>query len=526
MSLDVDRICVVVGRTRHKMVAIELQEAVKRGAKFIELRLDFLARAVDYKRLMAHKACPLVATVRRTADGGRWPGTEEQRQMVIRQAIVSGYFEWVDLETDVADTIRRFGKVKRIVSYHNFQEVPEDLGEIYEKMCNQDADVVKIAVMAQSPIDNLRILKLLERAPKPTVAHCMGDLGFPSRILALKYGAPFIYAAFNKDRGIAPGLPSMEDLRAIYPIDRINRETKVYAVLGDPIAQSYSPQLHNALFQKLNMDAVYVPMRVPRAQLQATLNAMESLPIHGYSVTIPHKETVATLAQEVSPMVAQTAAANTLVRRDNGFFADNTDAPAAVESIRSVAPKQADGTAYEFQGKAVVLLGSGGVARAIAHALKREGVNLTIAARNHAAALKLAEEVGAKAIDWQVRHNGSYDILVNCTPIGMFPNMNDSPTHPSYFRENTIVFDTVYNPENTLFLKTARERGCIVVSGLEMFVRQAGLQFQAFTGQEPPLEELRQLLRRAISPVTHHAATQAEGEGEGEGESEPTEGDE
>src|SRR5437660_2534017 len=140
-------ICVVIGRTRHKMVQIEIQEAARRGARLIELRLDFLAKAPDFKRLLDKKPCAMVATVRRPADGGRWSGTEEARQALLRQAIVSG-FDWVDLENDVAEKIPRFGKVKRIVSYHNMREVPPDLEKIYESMCKLDADVIKIAVRA------------------------------------------------------------------------------------------------------------------------------------------------------------------------------------------------------------------------------------------------------------------------------------------------------------------------------------------------------------------------------------------
>src|SRR5215831_1408441 len=154
MALDIPRVCVVIGRTRHKMVLVELQEAVKQGAQFIELRLDFIAKAPDFKRLLSVKQCPLIATVRRHSEGGRWSGKEEERQMLLRQCIVSG-FDWVDLETDVADEIRRFKDVKRIISYHNLREVPADLEQIHERMCRQDADVVKIAVRAQYPADNL-----------------------------------------------------------------------------------------------------------------------------------------------------------------------------------------------------------------------------------------------------------------------------------------------------------------------------------------------------------------------------------
>ena len=134
MPSGVEHICVVIGRTRHKMVQIEIQEAAKRGARMIELRLDFLAKAPDFHRLLAHKPCEIVATVRRPQDGGRWSGTEEARRMLLRQAIVAG-FDWVDLETEVADEIRRYKDVKRIVSYHNMREVPADLEKIHARMC-------------------------------------------------------------------------------------------------------------------------------------------------------------------------------------------------------------------------------------------------------------------------------------------------------------------------------------------------------------------------------------------------------
>src|SRR5437660_10344040 len=151
-------ICAVIGRTRHKMMHIEVQQAAKQGAQLIELRLDFLAKAPDFKRLLDGRPCPLIATFRRPADGGRWGGTERERQTLLRQAIVAG-FDYVDLETDIADKIPRFGTVKRIISYHNLREIPEDLEGTYLQMCEQDADIVKIAVTAQQTTDNLRVLK-------------------------------------------------------------------------------------------------------------------------------------------------------------------------------------------------------------------------------------------------------------------------------------------------------------------------------------------------------------------------------
>src|SRR5262249_800722 len=149
------------------------------------------------------------------ADGGRFPGTEEERLMLLRQAIVAG-FDWVDLEKDVAKSVPRFGKVKRIVSFHDMRGTPDNLEEIYKEMCGLDPDVVKVVVTAGQPSDNLRVLDLLRDAPKPTVALCMGDLGTCSRVLCGRFGAPFTFGAFNKERNIAPGILSHEELRGIY----------------------------------------------------------------------------------------------------------------------------------------------------------------------------------------------------------------------------------------------------------------------------------------------------------------------
>jgi 3-dehydroquinate dehydratase/shikimate dehydrogenase len=492
--------CAVIGRTRHKMVQIEIKEAARQGAELIELRLDFLAKAPDFKRLLDGRPCPLIATFRRPADGGRWGGTEDERQMLLRQAIVAG-FDYVDLETDVADSIRRFGKVKRIVSYHNLRETPEELEQIYERMCKQDPDVVKIAVTAQQLSDNLRVLRLMKDAPRPTIAHCMGDLGTCSRLLSLRLGAPFTYGAFNKERTIAPGIFSFHDLQKVYFADRIDAETKVFGVIGDPVAHSLSPLIHNRALRQLGINGLYLPFRVPRGELPAFVDAFRVVPVLGYSVTIPHKEAAARLAIHKDAAVDTMGAANTLLAAGEGFAAYNTDAQAAIDSLRANLPVGPDGVPGSLPSRTVLLLGAGGVGRAVAHALRREGAALTIANRTHERAQKLAEEIGCKHVDWAARHNVMCDTLVNCTSVGMHPNLDESPIHSSFLKPGLVVFDTIYTPETTLLVREARIRGCHVLTGVEMFVRQAGLQFKLFTGQDPPLEMMASLVRRALSPV-------------------------
>ncbi len=492
-------LCVSIGRTRHKMVQAEIAEAGKRGAELIEVRLDFLARPPDFKRLLANKPCPMVATVRRLEDGGRWGREEDERQLLLRQAVVAG-FDWVDLETDIADQVPRYKDVKRIVSYHNLREVPEDLDDIYAKMCQQDADIVKLAVRAQNPLDNLTILNLLKKAKRPTTAHCMGDLGVASRVLSAKFGGAFAYCAFNKERGIAPGILSFEEMKNLYHFDRVNADTQVFAVIGDPVGHSLSPLIHNAAFEALGLNCVYVPIRIPRPDLPDCLREFQQIPIEGYSVTIPLKESAATSTKEKDADSERTKAANTLIRRGDDFAAYNTDCQAAIDALRVFVASYEESP--HLNGKTVLLLGAGGVARAIAFGLHREGALVIVANRTAQRGQKLAEEVGCRVADWAARHTINCDMLVNGTSVGMHPNVDESPVHHSMLRENMLVFDTVYTPETTLLVKEARARGCHVLTGVEMFVRQAALQFQLFTGREPPLAVMRRVVKRAISPIT------------------------
>jgi 3-dehydroquinate dehydratase/shikimate dehydrogenase len=493
-------LCTVIGRNRHKMIQAEIQEAARQGAQMIELRLDYLTKSPDFKRLLALKPCPLIATVRRQEDGGRWTGTEAARQMLLRQAVVAG-FDWVDLETEVATVIGRFKNIKRIVSYHNLREIPDDLEELYLRMCEQDADVVKIAVRAQKVSDNLRVLKLMENPPVPTIALCLGDLGFPSRILAAKFGAPFIYAAFNIERTLSLGIPYFGEMKNTYFLEQVNQATKVFGVIGDPIGHSLSPVIHNAAMRKLGINGVYIPFRVPRGELSVFLKAYEAIPVKGYSVTIPHKEAALALAKTKDQTATIVGAANTLVMQEDGFTAYNTDLDAFRDSLTAALGASADGAASTLSGKGVLVLGAGGVARAVARALQSEGARITVANRSSERAQDLAEDVGCRFVNWEARHNVISDLLINCTPVGMHPHIDEIPVHTSFLRPELAVMDTIYTPENTLLIKEALARGCKVVTGVEMFIRQAATQFRLFTGQEAPLDLLRSIVKRALSPI-------------------------
>ncbi len=419
---------------------------------------------------------------------------------ILRTGIVSGV-EYIDLEDDIAGKVPRYGQTKRIISHHNFDETPHDLEKIHERLAKLDPDIVKIVTMANSTEDMLRMLKLVSQAKVPTVGFCMGELGQPSRVLCGKFGAPFTYATFSKDREMAPGQLSFAEMKNIYHYDQINAETQVFGVLGDPVAHSLSPVIHNAAFAGMGMNCVYLPIRIFKRRLKESLKALEWLDIRGYSVTIPHKEGVMEMAEVLDEEVKEIGAANTLFRDKNGRWrAANTDYEAALGSLEKGLADRGE-ESPSLRGKKVMLLGAGGAARAIGWALVKAGVLLTITNRKVDRAKELAADLGCQFCMWDHRASGYADILINCTPVGMHPNVDDTPFKDSWFCKGMVVFDTVYTPENTLLLKQARERDCLAISGLEMFTRQAAAQFEHFTGQPAPLDIMAKALRRAISPV-------------------------
>lgn len=486
-------ICVSIARTRHKMVMAEHQALAQRGAKLVELRVDWIARAPDVPRLLKDRPTPVVVTCRRREDGGKWAGSEAERQTVLRTAIISGA-DYVDLEDDIAKSVPRYGKTKRIISHHDFKTTPDNLEEIWAEMSEMNPDIIKLVTTANAPSDCVRLLKLVSESKIPTIGFCMGEFGIPSRILCGKYGAPFTYAAFSAEREIAPGQLTFKQMTEIYRYDSITRDTKVFGVLGDPIGHSLSPVLHNAAMQQIGFDGVYLPIRVTRDHLSQMLDDFQWLDVQGYSVTIPHKEAVLAKYPQCEEIVSQIGAANTLFRVDGQWQSDNTDLSAAIDSLQ-LALQPGD----SLDGKRIVMLGAGGVARAIGLGVTRRGAVLTIASRTADRAKALAESLGCRHITWENRGSEFADILINCTPVGMYPAINETPFQSNWMRDEMIVFDTIYNPENTLLLKEAREHRCRTVSGVEMFVRQAAAQFTRFTGQPGPLEMLKETLRTSIS---------------------------
>ena len=411
-------ICVSIGRGRHRHMIAEHRHLVDNGIRLVELRLDYLQGEVQVKRLLKDRPCPVIVTCRRKVDGGRWEHDEDARLRLLRTAIVEGA-DYVDLEDDVAGGVPRYGTTKRIVSHHDFHRTPADLTLLHKRLASMDADVVKIATMANHPTDNLRMLQMVHASKQPTVGICMGDIGVPTRVLAGRAGAPFTFATFNEDRVLAPGQVGWRQMRDMYRYDTITPATRIYGVVADPVSHSLSPVVHNAAVAAAGIDAVYLPFRVPAEQIDEFLAGASRWPLAGLSVTIPHKEAVLRHATRVDELVKGIGAANTLGFGPDGVTAANTDAEAAVESLAAALEADEQPSGGDGLGvKTALILGAGGAARAVAFGLKQRGIEVTVASRTLERGRKIAAEVGCKAVDWAARHRMPYDCIVNATPVG------------------------------------------------------------------------------------------------------------
>jgi 3-dehydroquinate dehydratase/shikimate dehydrogenase len=500
-------LCVTIGRSRHAAMLAEYEYLGRSGADLTEMRLDFIGRSIDLRRLLATRHTPVLITCRRREDGGRWDRTETERLMILRTAIASGV-DFVDLEEDIAAEIPRYGSTKRIISLHNFDYTPENLAEIHQQLAARDADIVKIATMANSFEDCVRMMDLVKKAKIPTVGICMGEIGMVTRILALPLGSPFTYCAMTQDRKLAPGQIAFDLMKNLYRPKEINAETQIFGVVADPVAHSLSPLIHNTAFRYHNINARYLPFRAPDADLESFVRWCRESGVGGLSVTIPHKERMLGLVDEAEAAAVEIGALNTVVFRGEGAAGYNTDYRAAMDCLQQALKTQKTlqnitGRDEDlFMGRKVLLLGAGGVARAVGYGARQRGAIVTVTGRSKERSDELAESLGGNSIAWSDRHSMVPGILVNCSPVGMHPDVDSTPYDiDEKFSSDTIVFDTVYNPENTVLIKAAKKAGCFYVNGLDMFVRQAAYQYKLFTGLEAPVDVMRDTVKRATSPV-------------------------
>jgi len=490
-----DRICAVVA-ARTSAAAHRQFRSAQQVTRTMEIRLDWfrdgperMKFTADIKSRGLGRNRTLIATCRRKEAGGLFRGSIPAEFLALSRAAGSGC-SYVDLAVEsLPESPRELVAGLRsgalcVVSYHNFEETPSAVEKLAAWPAKVPFQVLKIATRCNSYADGLRLLALCERRSN-VIAVPMGDIGLPLRVLALRAGSALAYASVGEKT--APGQLTLDEMKKLYRADRLDKKTRVYGVIGNPVFHSLSPLMQNRAFRQKRLNAVFLPFLVP--DLKDFLRAVPELGIAGFSVTIPHKERILEHLDECDPLAARIGAVNTIVvRRSGRLYGCNTDYVGVLRALES---------RITLRGSRVLLCGAGGAARAAAFALSEAGSRVCICARKPGRAAALARAVGGEAVPRAALRRQFFDAVVNATPVGMSPREGRSPLRAGELNCR-LVFDTIYRPLRTRLLRLAEGRGIATVSGLEMFVAQGAAQFEIWTGKRAPVALMRRAAWQAL----------------------------
>jgi 3-dehydroquinate dehydratase/shikimate dehydrogenase len=515
----------------------EAEEQIKAasgvGAEILELRTDYLVHlSVDLALQVINAArqtassLPIIVTCRDYHQGGALRHPNQLRAGVLAAAIRAGA-DFIDVEYDnfLSEAIR--GKIslalsagantRLILSAHNFQTKFKNIKKLYWEIINASADAIpKLVYCAHRINDCFDILDLLHDRKGDLIAFCMDEPGFVTRIIAKKLGGFLNFASIDEKAATAPGQPTVRQLKEIFRWDSINADTELYGVIGSPVAHSLSPAIHNACFAEAGLNKVYLPLLVAGGQTHSTSSPAYDLQgqagqaefntfmdncfsrpwlnFRGFSITIPHKENALDYVKSkqgiVDPLAEKIGAANTIVIDGSKLSAFNTDCAAALDSITTALGIDRAG----LKKMPVAVIGAGGVARAIVAGLAEVKAKVKIYNRTVERAKKLAHEFKCDYASLADLKKLKAGLVINCTSIGMHPHTNATPVDTKLFNKDMAVFDTVYNPAETLLLKQAKSIGCRTISGLDMFIFQAAAQFKLFTGKDANTDLMRRTL--------------------------------
>lgn len=431
----------------------------------IEWRLDALSK-IDIniiKTVCELTKKPIILTLRCTRDGGEFSGSEAQRRALLLQLAQCGA-DFIDIEhhvdTNFIDKVMKTQtKTKMIRSYHNFEKTPANIESIFYELQHAGVSQYKMATTPLSSLDGLRLLQLSKRH-RNLSAHCMGEDGVFTRILAAACDTPFLYATLEHN----PHLPTVLTVQQWrqYRFSVINNATPFYALVGNPVSHSPGHLFHNAEFEKNNSPAVYLKIKLDKSEFTQFLNMTKIFNLRGLSITIPLKQVA---AKHVS---ADLRAINTLSSNNSRQYA-NTDGPGAVKAIE---------TATNIKGTHILFLGAGGTACGIINELKQKECKISVLARDVKKA-QFSLRLMSVEIYNTPENIENVDIIVGTVPPGAYKKPEYLASIKPLISAHTTVMDVNYYPEITPLLKLALSNNAKIIKGTDMFREQAALQ-QAF----------------------------------------------
>ena len=496
-------ICTPITETTPEAFLSAILEA-SQLADIVELRLDYLSaenRSTVLSKLPALAADPackdLLLTFRPREQGGHQNLSLEDRQTFWRhlplEVIAASRF--VDFEFDLVESWATDSPVpweKVICSWHNFEGTPNDLPAQYDRMAATPAAIVKIATMANRITDCLKTFELIQYAEgkKTIIALAMSLTGVATRILSLASGSFLTFGSLRKGAESAVGQVTVSDLKNLYRVKQLNRETEIFGIIGFPVSHSRSPVMHNTVLSSYGRNAVYLPFEVQDAgeflrDFVTPTTRKFDWNMRGLSVTIPHKLAVIPYLDYVDSTAKAIGAVNTIVLENGNLGGFNTDIVGAMKPLEEM---------VELKNARVAVLGAGGSARAICYGLSQRGAETTVFARDLVKAASLTEEFTTK-LERLDAFSGGFDVVINCTPIGMLHHSEgESPLTAESLLKTKLVYDLIYTPNKTALLLNAQAAGCKTLGGISMLIGQALEQIRLWLDLEAPFELMKEAL--------------------------------
>jgi len=502
------KVCVaIIGTTAAEM--IEKASAVVKESPFLEFRLDYLEKPLAamprFKQFFEENtAATAIATCRRAALGGKFQGSIAAEVEVLAKAAASG-FQLADIELETVESLKkadflqfRETGIALIISHHDFAAT-KDLDGIYARIAPYNPDFFKIVPTAKALVDNVTLIRFLERMNDHTnlISICMGDAGIISRVLGVRAGSAFTFAAATPGEETGPGQIAARTLLETYRIDHVDAATKVYGVAGNPIRSSLSPIMMNTAFRRETVNAVYLALQTTK--LSDLLKLVTEIPIQGVSITMPLKEEILPHLQQTDALSAKIGAVNTIRLLDGKLYGFNTDVAGIILPLEK---------RLSLRGAKVLVLGAGGAARAAVFGLRDKGAEVFILNRTPETAQKLARQSGSKTIKKDAVSKTAFDVILNATPVGMAGNKTASLLEAKDLNCK-LVFDLVYNPLETPLIHMARKMGIPFITGIEMFIQQGARQFEIFTGKPAPEEEMFRVVLHSLRQQIEASAADA-----------------
>lgn len=490
--------------------ADELTLKIRRAEKFadvVELRFDCLARNEVRKALTNLPSIKkqYLITFRPKNQGGMREFTiGEQLKFWERVfwALEPGFMIDIELDPKLLNTINP-EKTVRIVSSHDFTGGPKKGPLVdWDLLSSLIGNNIKIAVQADDITDSIPVWKLLEYARDETnkiIPIAMGEAGKWTRILGMAHGAFMTYASLKTGNETAPGQISAEDLIDVYRVRELDEKTAVYGIIGGNTSYSVSPFMHNAAFKKCNLNSVFVPLQVKnldefmRRMVKSKTREIE-LNFAGFSVTIPHKQAILKHLDSVDETARKIGAVNTVKVENGKYYGFNTDAYGFIEPLKNICG--------DLQNARVAVFGAGGAARACIYALKEEGADVSLLARDPQKADVLARDFGIPVQQLTTDNRQlttGFDIIINATPLGTKGAAeNETVADAEQLEGVKLVYDLVYNPGETRLIREAKAAGILTLGGLEMLVEQGANQFKIWSGQTAPVGEMTAAVRKRL----------------------------